>query len=142
MRLSNTLKKETLIVAGGTLLCGLVLQGVFYLLSCWDRTVLFGNLYAWILSCLNFLWMGLSVRRASAIEEPKQASRSIKRNQYFRWTVVFLLVVCGAFLRRYFHIVALLVPLLFPQIVLIGRGLILKKPNDDSATDMEDSKNP
>ena len=127
MRLSNTVIKETLIVAFGTLLCSLILQGVFYLLSSWDRTVLFGNLYAWFISCSNFLWMGLAVRRASAIEEPKLASRSIKRNQALRWCVFLLFVVIGVLWRRYFHTVAVLIPLLFPQVVLILRGLVLKK---------------
>ena len=128
MKLSGAIRKEMTIVALGTLLCSLILQGVFWLLSLWDKTVLLGNLYSWLLSCLNFLWLGLTVRKASAYEDPDAASRKIKRGQLLRWILVGVLVIVGVLLHRYFHTVAVLVPLLFPQLVLILRGILRKDP--------------
>ena len=110
-------KRETLRIALGTIVLSALMELVFVLLHRWDITVLLGNLLGAFIAVLNFFLMCLTV--TSCVSMPKEkAVLRIRASQYGRLLLIAGVAAVGA-LAPCFNLIAVLVPLLFPSIVIV-----------------------
>ena len=128
--------KETANIALWTLILSAIMQAVFLVIGKWDYTVLLGNVLGAVTSVLNFFIMALGVQMAVG-KEGKEASQTLKLSQSMRFIALFVVVAIGAVLDC-FHIIAVVIPLLFPRIAIFIR-LLLKKGggNGNGGADIE-----
>lgn len=131
MKPDPTVKKETVYIAVFSLLCSVLMQGVFLVVGKWDYTVLLGNLLGWMTAVGNFFFMGLTVQRAVG-EEPQQAERRVRASQSYRLICQGIILVLAAVLSC-FHLVAAAVPLLFPRVAVQLRLMFNNKKDGGDA---------
>ena len=120
-KVDPTVRKETGFIAGFVLVGSLAMEAVYLLLGAWTLPVLLGNLLGAALAVGNFLLMGLTIQKALGKSE-EDAKKLMKLSQQLR--MLMLLVGCvlsGAL--ACFDLVATLIPLLFPRIGVMIRGL-------------------
>lgn len=123
----ETVRKNTLFIAGVTLICSMLMQAVFLIIGQWDYTVLLGNLLGAALAVGNFFLLGLTVQKVVSLPEDEAKSR-IKVSQQLRLLLqVIGCIIAGAL--PCFHLVAVLIPLLFPRIGATLWGMMDKKDN-------------
>ena len=154
VRIDPVVKKETLKIALGTLILSVVMELVFVILGKWDMTVLFGNLLGAFAAVLNFFLMGMTVAKCVTLDKGKAALK-IRASQYGRLLMLAAFAALGALLPC-FNIIAVIVPLLFPQLVIFvwqlthrekkpAEGAETEKPEDTAAfsteTTDEDTEN-
>ena len=124
-RMDPTVKKETGYIAVCVAVLTVLMEAVFLVLGYWDITVLWGGLLGAFIAILNFLLMGLTVQKAVGQEE-RDAKNLMRGSQSLRMLMQLALCAIGAALPC-FHLVAVLVPLLFPRLGVMLRSLTLKK---------------
>lgn len=120
-KIETAILRETGYVAASTTVLSALMVAVFLVIGAWDLTVLFGALYGIFVAVLNFFLMGLGVQRAVNQQDPKEARNVIRTSHSLRLLLLMLLAV-GGVLIPWFHTVAALVPLLFPQIGMLVRS--------------------
>lgn len=107
--------QETGIVLAGEVIGVAVMLGVFALLGEFDITVLLGGIAGGVLTVLNFFVMAITACLAAdrAEDQNVKGGKSLVQMSYFlRYAVLFLLLfACGR--SGYFHVIALVVPLVF-----------------------------
>lgn len=122
--------KETKYIAAWILIFSAILQAVFLVIGKWDYTVLLGNLLSAVASLANFLAMGIAVQKAVQKEDEKEAKQAMKASSMLRTFCMFVVLVIGV-LAPCFHLLALIIPLIFPRIAIAMRPLWDKqKPSD------------
>ena len=119
-KIERAILRETVYTACWVLILSLLMQAVFLLLGKWGWTVLTGNLLGAAVAVLNFFLLGLGVQKAAAKEDPKEAKQVIQVSYGARLLLVGVLAVVGVALP-WFHSIAAVVPLLFPQIAMLFR---------------------
>lgn len=123
-KIDATVLKETKYIAMITLLLSVLLQAVLLIIGKWNITHLFGNLWGAFGAICNFLLMGITVQHA-VLREEKDAKTLIKFSQSAR--MFFLILIAGVgYLVPAFHIISVVIPLLFPRIAVTLRPLIIK----------------
>ena len=128
--------KDTKYIAAWVLIFSAVLQAVFLIIGQWNYTVLLGNLLSATASILNFLAMGIAVQKAVQKDE-KEAKQAMKASATFRTFCMFVVLTVGV-LAPCFHLLALIIPLIFPRIAIAMRPLWDKqKPLDKEDTENE-----
>lgn len=120
-KIDPTVQRETKFIAGVVLIASAVMEGVFLLLGAWDLTVLWGNLLGAAATVLNFFLMGLTIQKALDKSE-EDARKQMKASQSLRLLLLLLVAILGATVDC-FHLVAVLVPMLFPRIGVSIRAL-------------------
>lgn len=120
-KIDPTVQTETKFIAGVVLIASAVMEGVFLLLGAWDLTVLWGNLLGAAATVLNFFLMGLTIQKALDKSE-EDARKQMKASQSLRLLLLLLVAILGATVDC-FHLVAVLVPMLFPRIGVSIRAL-------------------
>ena len=128
MKVSETVKKETIYIAVWVVLLSVLMQAVFLVTKNWDFTVLFGNILSGGVSVLNFFLMGLTVQKAVEKDE-KQARTTIRNSQSLRMLMIFVFAAIGAAVPC-FNTWAALIPFLFPRIAIMLRPLFDKKEKE------------
>lgn len=155
MKVQEPVRKATLTILAGELVLTGVMLLVFACLQQFDSTVLLGALLGAAAAVLNFFLMGLSVQRAAsrmdgvqlpaetdvgegdaadddeAQDKPlspqaKQARKSMQLSYSLRMLMLVVVAVLGLALPC-FHPLAVVIPLLFPRIVIMIQGLHQKK---------------
>ena len=111
--------KETRYVALVSFLFSLLLQSVFLILNKWDLSVLWGNLWGFVISVGNFFLLGLTVQKAVGQDE-KEAKNLLRFSQSARLFSLFLLAG-AAYLIPFLNLVAAVVPYLFPRFAIALR---------------------
>lgn len=123
MKLQDASKKELAHIAAGTLVCTAVLLAVFAVLGAaglvpFDFSVVAGALAGAAVAILNFAVLCLTVQKAAAqSDDPKAMRASVQLSYNIRlflqagWCVL-------AFILPQIHLVAGILPLLFPRIVI------------------------
>ena len=137
-KIDAVVRKETLYIAAWVAIFSAAMEAVFLILGKWDSSVLFGNLVGFAAAVLNFFLMGLTVQNALGKSE-KEAADLMRLSQTARMMMLFLtaVIIC---LVPAFHLVAGLVPLLFPRIAIMLRPLFNKQMKN-STEGGENSKN-
>ena len=95
------------------------MQAVFLIIGRWDYTVLLGNLLGYVAIVLNHFGIGLTVQKALEKEE-KEAKQTMQLSSTVRMLLLFGVAVIGVTVPV-FHMVASLIPLLFPRIAITLR---------------------
>ena len=120
-KVDPTVRKETGCLAGFVLVGSLAMEAVYLLLGAWTLPVLLGNLLGAALAVGNFLLMGLTIQKALGKSE-EDAKKLMKLSQQLRMLMLLVGCVLGSALAC-FDLVATLIPLLFPRIAVMIRGL-------------------
>lgn len=139
MKPDKTVKKETGILLLGTLiLCG-VLCGIFALVGKFDYTVVTGSLLGGMASVLNFFFMGLTIQSA-VDKEPDAAKKKIQLSYTVRMFALLAVLGVGVYFganHKYFHWAAVVISALFPRVIILFRGLVLKKQDAPNGGESE-----
>lgn len=115
MKLSPAILKETKHIALGVLIGDVLMIAVFALLKKLDYTVFLGALLGSAAAVLNFFLM--CVRAQKALADPDRAAMIIRRSYTVR--MVFMVAVMAAGVAApCFHVVAVVLPFLFPSIAI------------------------
>ena len=120
-KVDPTVRKETSFIAVFVLVGSLAMEAVYLLLGAWTLPVLLGNLLGAALAVGNFLLMGLTIQKALGKSE-EDAKKLMKLSQQLRMLMLLVGCVLGGALAC-FDLVATLIPLLFPRIAVMIRGL-------------------
>ena len=135
MKPDKAVKKETGILLLGTLiLCG-VLCGIFAIVKKFDYTVVTGTLLGGLASVANFFFMGLTIQSAVG-KEPDMAKKKIQLSYTVRMLALLGVLGVGVYLP-YFHWLAVLVSALFPRVIILFRGIVLKKQEPQTGGESE-----
>ncbi len=132
MKLDPTVKKETFyVLIGETILTALMLS-VFLIVDRFDIRVLIGALSGGTIAVLNFLIMCLTIQKALSMPEENHA-KLMRASQSLRLLLMALtIILCIAVAKL--NLIATLVPLLFPRIVVLVRGIMMEKSDNQDET--------
>lgn len=119
-----TVLKESGYIAMITLLFSVLLQAILLIIGKWNITHLLGNIWGMFGAVLNFLLMGITVQHA-VLKEEKEAKNLIKFSQSARMLLLIVIVGVGHFVPV-FHLMSVVIPLLFPRIGVSLRPLFIK----------------
>ena len=118
-------RKETKYIALWALVFSAIMQAVFLVIGAWDYTVILGNLLGYAAIVLNYFGIGLTVQKALEKDE-KDAKQTMKLSNTVRMLFLFCVAVIGVTVPV-FHMIVVLIPLLFPRIAIALRMLGNKK---------------
>lgn len=124
MKLDATVKRETEFIALFTAVLSLLMQSVFLIIGKWDYTVLLGNLLGYLAGLGNFVLLGITVQNAVTKSED-DAKKLIKLSQQLRLFGMLGIALIG-YLVPVFHIIAVIIPFLFPRIAIALRSALIK----------------
>jgi hypothetical protein len=122
MRLDRAVQKETVFVLCVTLVGSALVQAVFLVIGHWNYTVLLGNVLGIVAAVGNFLLMGITVQKALE-KEAKEAALLMRVSQMLRMLLLFVVALIGHLLPI-FHLVAVVIPYLFPWAGMMVRQLL------------------
>lgn len=151
MKVQETVKRETLNIAAGTLILTGVMLLVFAILGKMDVTVILGGVLGCVAAVADFFLLGLTVQGAAALQAQLPASKpedvdengepiqteeqravlqkirqKMQLSQMGRMVMLVAVAALGA-VAPCFHLVATVVPFLFPKAVIYARTLLQKK---------------
>ncbi|MDO4484543.1 MAG: hypothetical protein Q4C54_09000 [Clostridia bacterium] len=142
MKIDQTVKRETLRIAAGTLILSTLMVAVFLVLRQFSIKVLLGALWGSFFAVLNFFLLGISVQKAAEkmngvhlppqeedeetgevkeaplSPEAQEAKKQMHLSYSLRMLMLFAACVAGVCVPV-FHPVAALLPLLFPRLVMM-----------------------
>lgn len=124
--------KQTCTVAAGQLVCVAVMIGIFALLGYFDYTVVLGGLAGALVAVLNFLFMAIGVSLAAdkAQEQNVKGGKSLVTGSYLLRIVLMFVVLFACAKSGHFHVVALVLPLVFVRPILTVAEFFQKKGSD------------
>ncbi len=123
-KIDATVLKETRYIALVTILLSVIMEAVFFFCKAWDISVLLGNIWGALGAVCNFLLMGITVQNALNKEE-KDAKTLVKFSQTARMFFLLAFALVGYFVPQ-FHLIAVVIPFLFPRIAVSLRPLFIK----------------
>ena len=151
MKVQETVKRETLNIAAGTVILTGVMLLVFAILGKMDVAVILGGVLGCAAAVLDFFLLGLTVQGAAAMQAQLPASKTedvdengepiqteeqravlqkirqkMQLSQMGRMVMLVAVAAVGA-VAPCFHLVATVVPFLFPKAVIYVRTLLQKK---------------
>ena len=129
-KLDPVVRKETLRFGLGTMICTAVMLLVFFLIGKFDLTVLYGGLLGGGFAVFNFFLLGLSVQRTTSQEDAKKAQAKMQMSYTLRLLLMAAVVIVGIQLPC-FHWVAVVVPLIFPRLIIFFLGIKPKRKGVD-----------
>lgn len=120
---------QTASVLLGQLIGLAVMFGIFALLGKFDYTVLLGGIAGGIVATGNFLFMAIGVSMAAdrAEQQDVKGGKTMVRSSYMLRTVVMFVVLFACAKSGHFHILALVLPLLFVRPALTLAEFFKKK---------------
>ncbi len=127
-KIDATVLRETRYIAVITLILSALMEAVFFILGKWDISVLLGNIWGALGAICNFLLMGITVQNALTKEE-KDAKTLVKFSQTARMFFLLAFALVGYFVPL-FHLIAVVIPFLFPRIAVSLRPLIIREIKD------------
>ena len=126
-------KKELLKQIGIVALCEVldvaVMIGIFALVGQFDYTVALGGLVGGLVATLNFFFMvvGLSAAADRAQNQDANGGKGLVKGSYFIRIIVMFAVLFACAKSGHFHVIALVVPLLFVRPALMVAEFFRKK---------------
>ena len=124
-RIDETVRRETVYVAGWVVVLELLMIAVFLLAGAFDWTVISGGVLGGVTAVVNFLLMGLTIQGAIGLEE-KDARTRLRGSQNLRMLMQMVVCILGAVLSC-FNLWAVIIPLFFPRIAVTVRSMSMKK---------------
>lgn len=115
--LSKNLVREVSRMAVGILILSAVMVIAFALLGYFDITVVFGALLGAAACVLNYFFLALSIQK---VVDKKESSAKGSMGASYALRMVFIAaVVVTGIKSSYFNYVAVIIPFLFPRIVIM-----------------------
>ena len=132
METRNYVLKQTAIVALGQALCVAAMLGIFALLGYFDYTVVLGGLMGAVVAVLNFLFMaiGISLAADKAQEQNVKGGKSLVTGSYMLRIVLMFVVLFACAKSGHFHVITLVLPLVFVRPILTVAEFFQKKGSD------------
>ena len=132
MEARNYVLKQTAIVALGQAVCVAAMVGIFALLGYFDYTVVLGGLMGAVVAVLNFLFMaiGISLAADKAQEQNVKGGKSLATGSYMLRIVLMFVVLFACAKSGHFHVIALVLPLIFVRPILTIAEFFQKKGSD------------
>ena len=124
-RIDPTVIRETGFVLSVEAILSALMQSVFLILRQWSLPVLWGNLLGASAAVLHFFLLGLTVQAALGKEE-KEARSLMRLSQSLRLLMLLAVALVG-YLVPVFHLLAVVIPFLFPRIAVALRAFLIKK---------------
>ena len=129
MKVNKVVKQETLYIGIAGAVLSLLMQAVFLVFEWWNLTVLWGNLFGFGISLLNFFLMALTVQ--IAVEHSAEDAKRIMRSSQTKRSLLLMVAMAVVCLVDCFNIWAGLIPFLFPRIA-VGLRMFGKKNTETS----------
>ena len=107
----------------GSAVCTVAVQLVFLAVGMWDKTVLFGGLWGFFITVLNFFIMTVAIQKAMASGDEQQAKMKLQASYTGRMLLLVALMVVGIVVP-FMHWAPVLISVFFPRVVITVRGLI------------------
>lgn len=132
--LSKDMRNELRYVLLGELVCGGAVCAVFALLHRFRYTVPLGYVWGSVFAMLNLYLLARRVQRiAESGEADKAAAQKQLKASYLERIMIMALAIVLGVIVPWFHYIAVLIPFLVPQPVMLLRKTILsarEKKND------------
>lgn len=129
MKSKNIVFRESGVVAIGQAICTAAMIGVFALLGKYDTSVLLGGVAGALMATGNFFFMSLFANMAAdkaAAQDVAGGQKLIQLSYMGRMAALLvILVVCAQ--TNVFHLLALVIPLVFTRPILTANELIKQK---------------
>lgn len=121
--------KETAIIAVGQVICLVIMFGVFALLNKFDLSVLLGGIVGAILAIANFFVMAVvaSVAADRAQEQDVDGGKKMIKGSYPARILVLAVLLIAFAKSGFFHVLALVLPLLFVRPIITIAEFFRKK---------------
>ena len=125
--------KQTGVLALGQVICVASMVGIFALLGYFDYTVVLGGLMGALVSVLNFLFMaiGLSLAADKAQQQNVKDGKAMATGSYLLRIILMFVVLFACAKSGHFHVVALVLPLVFARPILTVTEFFQKKGSDE-----------
>lgn len=126
LHLEPAVKKELSFIAIAALICSVLLQAGFWLVSMWveavrwDYTVAIGGAVGYCLTVLNFFLMCLAVQRSVSDPDPRHAQLAMKAS-YTRRMLLILAVMIVSFVVDAIHWLPVVAAVFYPTIAIFVR---------------------
>lgn len=117
MKLSPVVTENLKKIAVLNLILTIIENAVFRLLFTWDRGVLYGSILGYVLSVVNFLWLGISVQ--IAMEKEQKKAQMYMQSTYMARTFMTAAVFALAIILPVFNWIAVLPPIFFTRISIM-----------------------
>ncbi len=130
MKVDKVVKKETINIAIGILICSVITQFIFLIIGRYSLGVLLGSVYGGAVVLLNFFLMGLTVQNATKIADQKEAKKRIQFSYSMRQLGLFLLIGAGMYIATtsgVFHWFPILISIIYPRIIIAAETMYEKK---------------
>lgn len=140
-KLNRDIQHELLYVAIGLLVCDVLICLVFALLHRFRYTVPLGALWGSLFSFFNLYLLAVRVQRIADSDEQDKATaqKQLKASYMGRLMVLAFAVITGV-LIPWFHYIAVLVPFLVPQpVMMIRRAMLSARAKRNQAKEQGES---
>lgn len=120
--------KETGFILLGQALCIGVMYGFFALLHAFDKSVLLGGIAGGVLATLNFFAMSMAAMIAAdkaVAQDVRGGETTLKLSQTGRLIAIAVVLIIFA-KSGYFHVIAMVLPLVFTRPILTVREFFRK----------------
>lgn len=142
MQLDPVVKKELRFIALAALICSVLVQVGFWLVSLWveavswDYTVALGGVLGYILAVFNFFLMCLAVQRSVSDPDPRHAQLAMKAS-YTRRMLMILAVLIVSFVVDAIHWLPVAAAVFYPTVSIFVRQFwtryVLKRTEEEPA---------
>ena len=130
MKLQKAVKDETVFVALGSIILSVIMVIVFFVLHRvfpekvpMDLPVIIGAVGGCAVAIGNFFLMAVTVQKVAGIENYDQAYRSMQVSYRYR-TFLQLIWCVLTMVLKFINPVAGMLPLLWPSLLIKGRGIL------------------
>ena len=121
---------NTVYITCVSLILSVLMQGVFLIVGKWHIRVLLGNFLGFVAAVANFFAMAMTVQTAVDKDE-KRAKAYVKISHTVRFACLIVVAAVGCALKSVFDPLALLLPLLFPQVGIMLYPVIKNKNKEE-----------
>lgn len=125
MKVDPVIKRDIAYIAMVVIILTVLMEAVFLIIGKWDATVLLGGLLGAFTAMLNFSLMAVGVQKSLAKEE-KDAKAAMKVSHSMRMLMMVVICAIAALLPQVFHLVATVIPLVFPSLGARLHGFFIK----------------
>ena len=128
MKLNQSIVKELRYVAAALVVCTGLICAVFAALHKFSYTVVLGAVWGSVFAFLNVWLLARRVQRVSDCpEEEKKIAQNQLRTSYFSRMMLMAFAIVAGIIAPCFHYIAVLLPFLVPQPVMMLRRAITGK---------------
>ncbi|MBE7050964.1 MAG: hypothetical protein E7395_00135 [Ruminococcaceae bacterium] len=131
--------EETRNIAGWTIVFSVIMQIIFIFCGFWNYKVFLGNVLSSSLMIFNFYLMGISVQKAVASGDEKEARKIMKLSHSLRTFLIFVVVVIGVVLP-FFSTAATIIPLFFTRIAVTANSIVKNKKKAKEVSSQNESQ--